>query len=49
MIHKYKYFLLLMTFFAIITIQIVDANRLPLKQIVITVDPGHPGYGKIQK
>ena len=43
MIHKYKYFLLLMTFFAIITIQIVDANRLPLKQIVITVDPGHGG------
>lgn len=49
MIHKYKFFLLLMTFFFIFMLQIADASKLPLKDVIITVDPGHPGYGEIQK
>lgn len=44
MIHKYKFTLLLITFFLIFLIQIVDASKLPLKDIVITVDAGHGGY-----
>lgn len=53
MIHKYKFFLLLMSLFCIFIIQIADASHLPLNGIVITVDPGHGGrdpgtrYGKI--
>ncbi len=43
MIHKYKFTLLLITFFLIFLIQIADASRLPLKDIVITVDAGHGG------
>lgn len=43
MIHKYKFFLLTMTFLSILILQIVDASKLPLKDIVITVDPGHGG------
>jgi len=43
MIHKYKFFLLLMTFLSIFILQIVDASNLPLKDVVITVDPGHGG------
>lgn len=43
MIHKYKFFLLLMTFFFIFVLQIADASKLPLKDVIITVDPGHGG------
>ncbi len=43
MIHKYKFFLLLMTFFFIFMLQIADASKLPLKDVIITVDPGHGG------
>ena len=43
MARKYKFFLLIMTFFSIIVIQITDAARLPLQGIIITVDPGHGG------
>lgn len=49
MVHKYKFFLLGTTFLAIMTIQVIDASRLPLQDIIITVDPGHGGIFKIQE
>ena len=45
MINKYKFLLYLLTILTIFLIQIVDAKTLPLKGIIITVDPGHGGIG----
>lgn len=53
MLIRYKFFLLLVTLFSIFLIQIVDAKKLPLQGITITIDPGHGGrdsgtrYGKL--
>lgn len=43
MVTKYKVFLLFVTLFLILTIQIADASKLPLQGVIITVDPGHGG------
>lgn len=51
-IRKYKSLMLILFFTLLISLQLVDAkvnNILPLEGKIITIDPGHGGYWKIQK